>query len=149
MRTAKNFLYVMLTVVVLLTIQAIIDSPRIGGQTTDSSRSEKTTKAIAPISAYDGAGNNSAQSSTATATTQAPPVSGSSKLQLATALGWFDIPKTHLRSVCPPPANFTQKGVVQSYVFSGYCNQVTGAWNSGVMDTLRNRLIIWGGGHAD
>jgi hypothetical protein len=81
----------MLTGAVLLTIQAIIDSRRIGGQTTDSSTSEKTTKAIAAISAYDGAGNNSAQLSVATATTQAPPVSGSSTFHLTTSLAGTNV----------------------------------------------------------
>src|SRR5215831_10704175 len=58
--------------------------------------------------------------------------------------GWFDIPNTHLRSVCPPNG-FGGSG----YGFNDYCNGVIDAWNGGVFDTTRNRLIIWGGGHHD
>jgi hypothetical protein len=59
-------------------------------------------------------------------------------------IGWYDIPNTHLRSVCPPD-NFNGSG----YSFRTNCNNVLAAWNSAVLDTLRNRLIIWGGGHND
>jgi Bacterial Ig domain len=58
--------------------------------------------------------------------------------------GWFDISNTHLRSVCPPD-NFGGSG----YAFTFNCYNVIGAWNGGVFDTARNRLIIWGGGHHD
>ena len=63
---------------------------------------------------------------------------------LPSSLGWYAIPNTRLRSVCPPN-NFGGS----SYQFASLCNGVTEAWNSGVMDTTRNRLIIWGGGHND
>src|ERR1051325_6474484 len=63
---------------------------------------------------------------------------------LPTTPGWFDIPNTKLRSVCPPD-NFGSSG----YAFTSYCNGVIDAWNGGVFDTTRNRLIIWGGGHHD
>jgi hypothetical protein len=59
-------------------------------------------------------------------------------------LGWYQIPNTNLRSVCPPN-NFGGSG----YEFYDQCQSVTGAWNSAVFDTARNRLIIWGGGHND
>jgi chitodextrinase len=58
--------------------------------------------------------------------------------------GWFDIPNTHVRSVCPPN-NFGGSG----YAFSDNCNGLIGAWNGGVFDTARNRFIFWGGGHHD
>src|SRR5262245_61968361 len=63
---------------------------------------------------------------------------------IPTSIGWYDIPNTHLRSVCPPD-NFNGSG----YSFRTNCNNVLDAWNSAVLDTLRNRLIIWGGGHND
>jgi len=31
----------------------------------------------------------------------------------------------------------------------GDCANITAAWNGGTFDTKRNRLIVWGGGHAD
>jgi chitodextrinase len=58
--------------------------------------------------------------------------------------GWFDIPNTHVRSVCPPN-NFGGSG----YAFHDQCNGLIGAWNGGVFDTIRNRFIFWGGGHHD
>ncbi len=63
---------------------------------------------------------------------------------IPSSLGWYQIPNTKLRNVCPPN-NFGGS----SYAFYDYCQNVTEAWNSGVFDTKRNRLIIWGGGHSD
>ena len=59
-------------------------------------------------------------------------------------LGWYEIPNTKLRSVCPPNG-FGGSG----YAFADNCWGVIEAWNSATMDTTRNRLIIWGGGHSD
>ena len=55
---------------------------------------------------------------------------------LAAKPGWTDLPNTKLRDICP-------KAV------PGTCSAVIGAWSGGVADTLRNRLILWGGGHDD
>lgn len=49
-------------------------------------------------------------------------------------LGWYEIPNTAIGDVC-------QDGV-------NSCGGIF-AWSGGVMDTLRNRLIVWGGGHSD
>src|SRR5262249_5577614 len=65
-------------------------------------------------------------------------------LQAATipsTAGWFDIPNTKIRSVCPQN-NFGGSG----YSFNTYCNGLIDAWNGGVFDTTRNRFVIWGGG---
>lgn len=54
--------------------------------------------------------------------------------------GWIEIPNTQLASHCPAdPAIEGNTG----------CRAVIGAWNGGIADTKRNRLIIWGGGHSD
>lgn len=53
------------------------------------------------------------------------------------AQGWAEIPNTKIRPVCWNGALNTQ------------CQNVIAAWNSAVMDTQRNRMIIWGGGHND
>jgi hypothetical protein len=59
-------------------------------------------------------------------------------------LGWHVLPKTTLQSVCPP------NGFGGSdYEFFGACRGVVKAWSSAAMDTRRNRLIVWGGGHND
>lgn len=83
------------------------------------------------VSAYDAAGNNSAQSSAASATTQ--PASGGG---LPASLGWYQIPNTSYAPLCPTGQQ-------------GSCAAVTTAWNSGVADTMRNRLMFMGGGHTD
>ena len=63
---------------------------------------------------------------------------------IPSSLGWYQIPNTKLKNVCPPN-NFGGSG----YPFTDMCQNVTEAWNSAVFDTTRNRLIIWGGGHGD
>ena len=75
-------------------------------------------------------------------------VAASPSLQLANPatvpenfIGWFEVPNSKLREVCPPNS--------PSYEFSGACGSVISAWNSAIADTKRNRLILWGGGHAD
>lgn len=52
---------------------------------------------------------------------------------IPTTPGWYQIPNTMINSVC---AN------------SSGCSGVF-AWSSGVFDTKRNRMIVWGGGHGD
>jgi hypothetical protein len=59
----------------------------------------------------------------------------------ASRLGWIELPRTQLHDVCPPDAG--------GYQFSFYCSGVIYSWSAGVMDTKRNRLILWGGGHND
>ncbi len=54
----------------------------------------------------------------------------------SSAPGWTDLHNTQLRNVCP-------KNI------PGSCGAVLGAWSGGIADTLRNRLIVWGGGHND
>jgi hypothetical protein len=57
---------------------------------------------------------------------------------------WYAAPSSHMRDVCPP-SGFGGK----DYEFDYYCSSVIGAWSGGAYDTLRNRMIIWGGGHND
>src|SRR6266849_7084854 len=57
-------------------------------------------------------------------------------------VGWTRLPNTKLQSVCPPDVFGGQ-----DYPFSYLCSNVINAWNGGIADTARNRLIIWGGGH--
>ncbi len=59
------------------------------------------------------------------------------------AQGWTAIPNSIMHTVCP--ANEPGGG----YQFYSMCPNVVNAWNGGVFDTKRNRLIIWGGGHGD
>ncbi len=64
--------------------------------------------------------------------------------QTPLSLGWHELPGTALRAFCPPNG-FGKSG----YDFYDSCRNVTAAWNSAVMDTRRNRLVVWGGGHSD
>lgn len=50
---------------------------------------------------------------------------------------WKELPGTNMADVCPPP-------------YSSYpCESVMIAWSGGAYDALRDRLIVWGGGHGD
>jgi hypothetical protein len=55
---------------------------------------------------------------------------------------WYEVPNTKMSTVDPCPAN--------NCSYSGTNGQmsVTTGWNSGVYDTQRDRLVLWGGGHA-
>ena len=56
-------------------------------------------------------------------------------------VGWSPLPNTSLRAVCPPNTG--------QYGFADRCQNGMLAWNGGVIDTRRARLIVWGGGHND
>jgi hypothetical protein len=58
---------------------------------------------------------------------------------LPTSTGWYQIPNTTLRSVCPTDPSIQ--------AIEG-CAAVTADWSGGTLDTTRNRLMIWGGGHS-
>ena len=62
--------------------------------------------------------------------------------------GWQDLPNTQLQTVCPPNNFQPAGGGMPPYNFSDNCHYVYDAWNSAAADTKRNRLIVWGGGHA-
>jgi hypothetical protein len=88
------------------------------------------------VSAFDAAGNTSAQSAGASATTQAASSGGG----IPSTLGWYQIPNTSIQGLCPPYSEIQGQ--------SG-CKAVMSAWSGGLFDTKRNRLIIHGGGHTD
>lgn len=68
---------------------------------------------------------------------------GTLAADLPATTGWHAIPNTQLRSVCAAENGFPSVGGATG------CSAITSAWNSGVFDSSRNRLIIWGGGHND
>jgi len=88
------------------------------------------------VSAFDAAGNTSAQSAGASATTQAASSGGG----IPSGLGWYQIPNTSIQSLCPTYPEIQGN--------SG-CASVMAAWSGGLFDTKRNRLILHGGGHTD
>ncbi|MDH3533110.1 MAG: fibronectin type III domain-containing protein, partial [Gammaproteobacteria bacterium] len=92
------------------------------------------------VAAFDAAGNNSQLSTGALATTTGTPPKPPPPIP--PTLGWYEIPNTQLRAVCADVLFPEVRG-------STGCWSVTGAWSGGVMDTARNRLIIWGGGHSN
>jgi hypothetical protein len=55
--------------------------------------------------------------------------------------GWYSVPDSVIENVCP--------AATQPYDFRANCRNVIAAWNGGIADTKMDRLIIWGGGHAD
>ena len=61
-------------------------------------------------------------------------------MEFPLALGWHEIPHTQIAPLCPSdPAIQANAG----------CGAVISAWNGGIADTARNRLVLWGGGHHD
>lgn len=49
----------------------------------------------------------------------------------------MELPNTKIRAVLPNPPQ------------QGYAPYLVDAWNGGAVDTVRNRLLVWGGGHSD
>jgi hypothetical protein len=62
---------------------------------------------------------------------------------IPSGLGWHEIPNTRVAPVCPDVATYL------SIQGADGCSAVINAWSGGIADTLRNRLILWGGGHGD
>jgi len=97
------------------------------------------------VSAFNGAGNTSAQSASASVTT--PASSGGNPL--STTAGWHKISFSELKgseNTSPCPAN-NYGGY--GYAFFDNCPSLMLAWSGGMADTARHRLIVWGGGHTD
>src|SRR5262249_34496232 len=91
------------------------------------------------VAAFDAAGNTSAQSASASATTQASSGGG-----IPSSLGWFQIPNTAWSSLCP-----NASGARPDVQGQTGCAAVVDAWAGGAADTANNRLIFTGGGHHD
>ncbi len=64
--------------------------------------------------------------------------------EIPARLGWYEVPESKLQAVCPAN-DFNHWG----YAFASQCSGVVRAWNGGIADTGRNRMILWGGGHND
>lgn len=93
------------------------------------------------VAAFDAAGNTSAPSASASATTLTQGSGGGTCAGgMPCTLGWYSIPNTSLSSLCP---NYSD---IQG---TTGCAAVTNAWGSALVDTRRNRLILHGGGHVD
>lgn len=50
---------------------------------------------------------------------------------------WYEVPNSHIRAVVPVPTP------------AGDPSNVVDAWSGGTYDTQGDRLLVWGGGHAD
>lgn len=87
------------------------------------------------VSAFDAAGNTSAQSASASATTQGAASGGG----IPSTLGWYQIPNTSLQSLCPP---YSEIQAIEG------CPAVMADWSGGLFDTKRDELIVHGGGHT-
>ena len=90
------------------------------------------------VLAYDAAGNESGQSSSVSATTQAlAPSTDTSVIDNLRSGQWFEVPNSQVSTVAPSPLP------------PGRLSSVIDAWSGGAYDTTRDRLIVWGGGHGD
>jgi hypothetical protein len=56
---------------------------------------------------------------------------------------WYEVPNSQMSAVDPCPARNC------SYSATDGQSAVIAAWSSGAFDTSRDRLLVWGGGHAD
>jgi len=56
---------------------------------------------------------------------------------------WLSVPNTKMSAVAPAPGQFPGTWAIVGP------NSVIIAWCGGALDTRRNRLVLWGGGHAD
>lgn len=54
---------------------------------------------------------------------------------------WFEAPSSHMRDVCVP-ASAGVAGIIG-------CSGVVKAWSGGAYDSVRRRMLVWGGGHED
>lgn len=75
--------------------------------------------------------------------TPPPTITAPSSATEPLPIGWSQMQNSQLQSMCPPN-NFGGSG----YNFFDNCTNVVDAWNSAVLDTKRNRLLVWGGGHG-
>ena len=57
---------------------------------------------------------------------------------------WYEVPNSQLRKLCP-----SDNAQGHGYQWSLQCSGLINAWNGGAYDSKRNRLMVWGGGHAD
>jgi hypothetical protein len=66
---------------------------------------------------------------------------------LPTGIGWHALPSNTLlqASGACPPNNFGG----DPFLFARFCGNVISSWSGAVADTTANRLLIWGGGHAN
>jgi len=87
--------------------------------------------------AKDSAGN-ATTSATVNVTVSNTSGGGGSGSGIPSTLGWFDVSGQQIAPNCPPDPSST-----------GSCYGVVDAWNSAVVDTNRNILWVWGGGHND
>ena len=62
-------------------------------------------------------------------------------------VGWTVLSNTRLKDVCPPDGQKDWSG--NPYLFSYQCRNVILAWSGAALDTRRNRLVVFGGGHGD
>lgn len=50
---------------------------------------------------------------------------------------WYEVANSHMRDVAPDPLP------------PGHFANIMGAWSGGALDSKRERLLVWGGGHGD
>ncbi|GEM_PF-2154514 len=114
-----------------------IDELRIYSRTLNQSEIE-ATMLVAPDAAPASSSSVPAVPSTPITTT--PPANTATISLDDIAPGeWREVSNSRLETVLPNPYPPNWGGP----------QSIMKAWNSGVLDTSRNRLIIWGGGHAD
>ena len=62
---------------------------------------------------------------------------------------WESWPNTDVESVCPPHSSQIENWPGPVYDFPRNCHAAIDAWTDGIIDTQRNRMLTFGGGHND
>jgi hypothetical protein len=88
------------------------------------------------VQSQDSSGNTTTSGNFTFATTGASGGGG-----IPPTLGWYNIPNTTLQAVCPSVSGYP---AIQA---TTGCESVIETWSGATLDTKRNRLWIWGGGH--
>jgi hypothetical protein len=130
--------------VTISSVQLQVDGANVGSADTSSpySFSWVTTSyangshALTAI-AKDSSGNTATSATVNVTVSNASTGSGSGS-GIPSTLGWFDVSGQQIAPNCPPDPSST-----------GSCYGVVDAWNSAIVDTKRNVLWVWGGGHND
>ena len=70
---------------------------------------------------------------------------------LPAGYGWHQLPNTVMSSVCLGNVSngmYTDPSMTTTTNYDFNCNQII-PWSGGAIDTVNQRVIVWGGGHSD
>ena len=120
-----------------------IPSPGIGTAVMTVSVSASTRPGTYPLTLEARSGEKVQQ-------TTVPVMVGPAHLA-PTGYGWHQLANTVMSSVCLGNVSngmYSDPTMTSTTNYNFNCNQII-PWSGGVVDTVNNRVIVWGGGHSD